>query len=89
MPFHFLDHPKVWYDSLPDATKNVWEALCASFVARLNGSGGVANEASILNTRQLKDESCASYSERFTRASANRQYPDSPPVLLFSNVRYF
>lgn len=75
MPFHFLDHAKVWYDALPDNIRNSWE--CTNFKARFNGSDGVANEANILNTKQLKDESCASYFTRFTRATANKEYPEA------------
>ncbi|MEW8547940.1 MAG: hypothetical protein AB2693_30915 [Candidatus Thiodiazotropha sp.] len=77
MPFHFLNHAKVWYDALPDNIKNNWDDLCANFKARFNGSDGVANEANILNTKQLKDEPCASYFTRFTRATANKEYPES------------
>ena len=77
MPFHFLDHAKVWYDALPDNIRNNWDDLCANFKARFNGSDGVANEANILNTKQLKDESCASYFTRFTRATANKEYPEA------------
>ena len=49
MPFHFLDHAKVWYDALPDNIRNSWE--CTNFKARFNGSDGVANEATILPTK--------------------------------------
>ena len=51
--------------------------MCANFKARFNGSDGVVNEANILNTKQLKDESCASYFTRFTRATANKDYPEA------------
>ena len=77
MPFYFEDHAKVWYDALPDATKSDWKKLCDEFTARFNGTDGVASEASILNTKQLEHESCASYFTKFIRATANRNYPES------------
>lgn len=77
LPFFFRDHAKLWYDALPGDTKNNWDTITAQFKTRFNGSDGVNNDVAILNIKQNADESCASYFTRFTRATTNKEIPQS------------
>lgn len=65
---------------LPHTVRNDWTQLCDNFVVQDNGNHGVASEASILNIKQLSDESCASYFTQFTRVTANRNYHETIPT---------
>ena len=77
LPFYLQRHARAWYMALQQATKDNWGALTNAFKERFSGNDGVVNDMIVLNIRQQRDESCASYFTRFLQATANRDYNES------------
>ena len=63
--------------ALPQAMEDSWEALTNAFKKRFSGNDGVVNDMIVLNIRQQRDESCASYFTKFLQTTADRDYNES------------
>ena len=61
-PKFFLDHAlEVWYESLPQATKDTYDELVSAMKKRFNGSDGLEVDRAPLSLNMDNGESCASY----------------------------
>ncbi|MES9880027.1 MAG: hypothetical protein ABW185_04015 [Sedimenticola sp.] len=84
LPFFLKDHARVWFDALPEATKNDLAALRAEFLTRFNGNNGLG-DASSLNPQQRPGESCMDFFTRCQESIAGRNFPANLQVTLLLN----